>query len=195
MSSCLSDNKMSEIEMVQSAEEPGSIMDELKMFGRNFIIENLPRIVNEGNERALKLNISQDQAIDELFPGTNSKFLAPLHANMAKYIMENEGEEDGGDAMEFKLIQIEIEKYFFHVAQNADVGHILDVLFEDMDMLITVTEIVRERMEIIEETLNFEHASVRDIRVLAGEIFNLVMDVVLLINQAKKTTDTEKELD
>lgn len=185
--------------MDNSSEEPGSLMDELKVNGRQFIIENLIRIFNEGNERALKFNISQDQAIDELFPGTNLKFLAPLHAYMAKYIMEMEGEEDGSEAMELKLFQIEIEYYLFYVAQNADIDHIIDVLFEDKDMLITVTEIVRERMEIIEETFNIKNASVREIRDLAMEIFNLVMDVVLLTNQAKETTEvkkiTEKELD
>lgn len=162
--------------------------------------------VDVGNEfiktatsRALKYQISMEEAVSEIGKGLIIKCMAFMHANLADTMMRNKESVDGDCHMEMKLYLFEIESYWLNIAQHRDLPQVFQQISEDKDAVVKVTELLRERIEKIQTTFNIECASFTELRAVCKDVFNIVMDVISHFSQTGETTFvkhiTEKEFD
>lgn len=141
-----------------------------------------------GNLRASKHLISWEKAMDELHEEFLFNFVALLHAILAEKIIGVNSKNN----KELKICLLEIEIYFLNVlqkAENTDFEEIIMRIVVENDTFLMIKELLRERMERIEKTINKEKASIRKFRYILKDIYNLVMDVLSIFNQEKETTE------
>ena len=152
-----------------------------KAFGEVF-----NEFINTATSRALKYQISIEEAAPGILKGLLTKDMAFTHANMADIMMRNKESVNGEFHMEYKLHLFEMESYFFNIAQNRDLPQAFKQIVEDKDTVVMVTELVRERIEIIQTKFNNGYGSLTEGRSVCKEVFNLVMDVISNLTKQMK---------
>ena len=180
-----------------SAEEQSSFADIMKNSVKKYVVDVGNELIITATSRALKYQISMEEAVSEIGKGVIIKCIAFMHANSADTMMRNIESVDGDCDMEMKLYLFEIESYLLNIAQHRDLPQFFQQISENKDAVVKVTELLRERIEIIQTTFNIDCASFTEYRAFCKDVFNLVMDVISHFNQAGETTFvkhiTEKE--
>ena len=139
--------------------------------------------------RALKYHISMDDAALDLGKWFILKAMSVLYAFLVDIIIETLGQTENDDVISL----LEIEGYLLKVGQkvyNMDLKHVMKRILEDNDTFIKVKELLRERMETFEQTMN--KLKEKEFRDQAKDIFHLVMDVLSIFNQAEELTEFQQ---
>ena len=190
---------------IESPEVPTTLADTIKLYFTELFDELYKAFMKAITSRALKYHISQEKAMLDVIPKAISKFIALIEEIIAVElmkkegmeeiiavdIMESEGKDDVATTVNFKTFINEIESYILIVSENINfqkIKYMLQIKKEN-DLLENVTEMVREQIGKIEKTLNNENASFLDLRSVAKDIFELVMDVLNILNHFKATTE------
>lgn len=177
--------------LIESPEVPATLADTIKLYFTELFDELYKGYVKAITSRALKYHISQEKAMLDVIPMAISKFIALMEEIIAVDMMKSEGNHDVATALDFKTFIKEIESYILVVSENINfpkITYMLQIKTEN-DLLENVTEMVREQIAKIEKTLNNENASLLDIRSVAKDVFELVMDVLNILNHSKATTE------
>ena len=154
---------------------------------KNVVVDVFNEYLKTATSRALKYHISMEKALLEIGIGPIIKCMAFTHANLADTMIRNKESVDGYCDMEMKLGLFEIESYLLNIAQHIDLPQVVKQISEDADAVEKVTELLRERIEIIQTTFNIECASFTEYRAFCKDVFNVVMDVISHFNQAGET--------
>lgn len=171
----------------------------MKNYFKIFFVDVFNECFKTATSRALTYQISMEEAMSEIGKALITKCTAFMHASLADTMMRYKESVDGDCDMEMKLYLFEMESYWLNIAQHRDLPQFFQQITEDKDAVVKVTELLRERIEIIQTTFNIECASFTEYRALCKDVYNLVMDVISHFSQAGETTFvkhiTEKEFD
>lgn len=173
----------------ESPEEPATLADTIHLFCTELFDELYKALFKAITSRALRYHTSQEKAMLEVVPMVLSKLISLMEEIIAVDLMKNEGEYDRATTVDFKTYLKEIESYIIVVSENINFQQIILLIQKENDLLEKVTERVKEQIGKIENTLPDENASLLDIRSFSKDIFELVMDVLNILNQSKTTTE------
>ena len=168
-----------------------SLAETMKLWVIEMINLSNDEFLKAGTLRASKHFISMEKAMGELHEEFYFKLGALLHAIVAEKIIG----VNSKNIKELKIFLQEIEIYILNVlqkAENRDFEEIIMRILVENDTFLMVKELIRERMEKIEKTINKEKASIRKLRYIFKDIFNLVMDVLSIFNQAEEPTEFQQ---
>ena len=165
-----------------------SLAETMKLWVIEMINLSNDEFLKAGTLRASKHFISMEKAMGELREEFSFKLGALLHAIVAEKIIG----VNSKNIKELKIFLQETEIYILNVLQKAENRHFEEIIMRivvENDTFLMVKELLRERMEKIEKTINKEKASIRKLRYIFKDIYNLVMDVLSIFNQEKETTE------
>lgn len=166
--------------MLKSKEEPVS---------QETFIEHMMEVINENFKvatlRAWKHHISVEKALTDLEEGLLFKFITVAHAILIDSIIKTPGKNEN----EVRMCLLEIEGYLLKVGQkvhNMDLEHVIRRILVDNDTFLKVRDLLKERMDTFEKTMN--KLDEKEFPDQAKDIFQLVLDVLSIFNQAEEPT-------
>nr|XP_022306259.1 uncharacterized protein LOC111112774 isoform X3 [Crassostrea virginica] len=173
---------------IKSTGEPISLTDYI-VHTVEFMNETLDEFFKAATLRALKYHISMEKAFLDLGKGFLFKIIAVIHAILIDIIIKT----PGLIVNEVRMCLLEMEGYLLKVGQkvnNMDLKHVIKRILEDNDTFLKVKELLKERMDTFEKTMNkFNEKEFPD---QAKDIFHLVMDVLSIFNQAEEPTEFQQ---
>ena len=175
--------------IVKLLEKPISQAGTLRGHKIEVINEALEEFLKAASLRALKYHMPKEQALLDLGKGFIFKAMTVVHAILVDNIIKTLGQIENED----NISLMEIEGYLLKVGQkvyNMDLKHVKKRILEDNDTFIKVKELLKERMDTFEKTMN--KLKENEFRDKAKDIFHLVMDVLSIFNQAEEPAEFQQ---